>query len=382
MAAKLVLATRRFQREYPRFLRKYTDLKPNFRNFLSFRATARPDQSFNAKDSRVPKTKLWHCHLIHGKAILIYQLHGAELRLISINDHNAIESGSSTTVRDYARRLTRDDYYRFDIDGRAASLDNPNPDSDPGPDPDPDDGDAPEEDDPPETILDQPEPDAVIPVARPTNPLWSERVVHYLRDQQLLYQPKPSHPMIVLRLTKELIAPKGDVLVIDTVAHSVYHLTEDELSASFEPAEQSAKTIGEAVAASVPRRQPLPQPNHLPSPEPKPAPGSWRAKREHGVGPQIGRLIMTFAHLQANQGGTKFDTATISHHMHERDQRSLSALMVHAQTAGLIKKAGKKTGRGYYYSLTSAGERTSKTLGDWPYTVAGMPLPKTSPKRD
>src|SRR5690242_18642816 len=97
--AKVVVASRRFQREYPQFLRKYTDLETNFRDFLVFRADARPDQSFNSKDGRLSGTKFHRCHLVHGKAILVYQLHGSEIRLIALDDHNMVETGTNRIVR-------------------------------------------------------------------------------------------------------------------------------------------------------------------------------------------------------------------------------------------------------------------------------------------
>ena len=385
MAAKIVLASKRFQRAYPEFLYKYHGLERTFRDFLTFRAKTRPDESFNAKDGRIGGTKFWRCHLVHGKAILIYQLVGSELRLVDLDDHNIVESGSNHIMRTYAKSLTPEDYYKFDVDAPGK----PKQESDMSGQ----QQDATITEDRPVEAPHEPRSEAP---ASP-NPLWDDKTIDYMRDQQLLYVPRPTKPMIMIRLTKEIIAPKGDVLAIDPVNQTIYVLTAGEVDAHFQPANKAATTLGDAIAAIVPvhfaasaqpeaaPRAPVARPGtapRAPAAHPGAAPRSAQAKakakgKRQPVAPQMGRLLLTMVYVSTVKKTPKLDTATIREYMPESDRKIVSVLMSDAQNKGFVQKAGHKpagaTGGRFWYSLTTKGQDVSRTLGDEPFSRKGIP---------
>lgn len=199
------------------------------------------------------------------------------------------------------------------------------------------------------------------------NPLGDTRVVDFLRGLQLLYEPRPAHPVVAFRLTKEFVAAKNDWLLFDLIEGVVNHLTPNEFEARFRNHATQATTLGEAVMAIMPKQRPAPS---------KPTQGTRTTRRKNNVGPQLGRLIVTMGFLAGNKRDAKFDSSTINQHLLDRDRKSMSAVLVNAQNAGLIKKAGSRTsGHGYLYSLTNLGERTVKSLGDWPFSIAGLAMP-------
>lgn len=384
MLSRIVLASRRFQKDYPDFLRKYTDLEPTFREFLQFRADHRPDEPFGSKDSRMTGSKFHRCHLIHGKAIVIYQLHGREIRLVAMEEHNAVEGGTNRPIRRYADSLTQEDYYLFDVDhpvaikpvieeqmeqvAAAPEVETPN---------------EPAQSAEPLPIKPVSEPVLPIkPVSEPVrdNPLWNDRVVSFLRDRQMLVVPRPSREMIAITLDKELIAPRGDVLLIDPTGPTIYHLTQNEYEAHFQPAPNKTTSLSEALSTVMAQPEPnLPEPNLPESLAPQPHPRKAAERVRHDIAPQLGRLLVMMDYLQRQNRTTKIDVMTLRDHLHERDIRSLSPVMSTAQSKALIRKSGNKKGQGraFYYCLTPIGEQKARTLGDWPFTVAGLRPPFT-----
>ena len=365
MAVKVVLASKRFQRAYPEFLLKYHSLETNFKEFLAFRAKTRPDESFNQKDSRISGTKFWRCHLIHGKAILIYQLVGSELRLVDLDDHKIVDGGTNYNMRNYAKSLTAEDYYKFDIDAprKPKPVESNMSQTVQQPDPTPE-----------AQPLETPEP------ATSANPLLSDKTLDYLRDQQLLYVPRPTQPMIMIRLTKEIIAPKGDVLAIDPVNQTIYVLTANEVAAHFQPAKQNATTISEAIAATLPQHPPQrPEPiNESPEENEEDVSGhrTPRQGRRQPVAPQMGRLLLAIAYAEKAKKTSRLDTATIREYMPDPDRKMVSVLMSDAQNKGFVKKAGNKpagsSGGRYWYTLTPKGQGLSKILGNQPFIGKGI----------
>lgn len=363
----MIVASRRFQRDYQSYLRKYGDLESIFREFLDFRVTARPDQSFSSKDGRMVDSKFRRCHLVHGKAILIYQLYASELRLVAIEEHNAFENGSHAPIRRYAKSLVPSDYYQFDVN-------NPFPVKPTEPEPNMSEEPVREReieiDTDPEPILEP-----------PANPLQDAKFVEYLRNQQLLYEPRPARPVVAFQLDKEIIAPKNDWLLFDFVEGRVHHLSPNEFDARFRNyPKHKATNLGDAVMTIMSTPEPVtatPEPKPKPAPRPESTPtGSRTTRRKNNVGPQLGRLIVTMGFLGNNKRDAKFDSGTINQYLLERDRKSMSAVLVNAQNAGLIKKAGSRTsGHGYLYALTASGERTFRSLGDWPFSVAGLTMP-------
>ena len=372
MPSRIVLASRRFQKDYPDFLRKYSDLEPTFREFLQFRAEHRPDESFGSKDSRMTGSKFHRCHLIHGKAIVIYQLHGREIRLVAMEEHNAVEGGSNRPMRRYADSLGQEDYYLFNVDHpvpiKPVAEEQMEQSVTVGPEIETSNETPVQSSEPSEPVT---EPVRDDPPVR-DNPLWNDRVVSFLRDRQMLVVPRPSREMIAITLDKELIAPRGDVLLIDPAGPTIYHLTQNEYEAHFQPAPNNTTSLSEALTTVMTPPEPkLPQPVEVPR---RPA-----ERVRHDIAPQLGRLLVMMDYLQRQNRTTKIDVMTLRDHLHERDIRSLSPVMSTAQSKALIRKSGNKKGQGraFYYCLTPIGEQKARTLGDWPFTVAGLRPPFT-----
>ena len=381
---RIVMASRRFQKDFLEFRKKYDDLDQTLREFLDFRVSHRPDEAFGLKDGRMsePASKFRRCHLVHGKAILIYQLHGSEIRLVTIEEHNAVEGGTNRQMANYAKSLQPDDYYTFNID-------EPVPAKPASPIPTPI-----------EQVL-EPEP-VIVPEIAPvieqepphingtSNPLWDDKVVSYLQDQQMLYEPRPAQAMIAIILTKEIIAPSGDVLLIDPATPTIYHLSRAEFHAHFRPHRRHTTHLGEAIAAIV---APSPSvrdvvsdsvsdpvetvntPVHTPSPTS--ASPIRRPARKNNIGAQIGRLIAVIAHLHRQTHSNKIDSASMKEMLGERDAKALSTTLFNAQRQKLVRKVGPKpdSGRAYYYCLSAEGEKQVKNLGNWPFESVGQTSP-------
>jgi hypothetical protein len=418
--SRVVLASRRFQKDYLSFLRKYTDLEGNFREFLAWRQSHRPDESFGAKDGRMAGSKFSRCHLVHGKAVVIYQLYGSEIRLIAIDEHNAVEGGTNRQVLDYSRSLNAEDYYMFDVDQPVpAKTREPLMSEQSAYDAAPAANDA-------ESMNHEPRVNGEASIEQPVNdvsPLWDDKVVRFLRNQNMLYVPRPSREMIAITLDRELIAEKGSVLLIDPRLPTIYHLSANELEAHFQPASRHTNHLGEAIAVAMTRpraaRQTVWEPDPVPTEvftdvveqtadtevptepsivekaptervaepvvervaepvmERKPAKPIMHKYRNRGIGAQIGRLLVTMLHLQQTKGSKQIDTMTLRENMIGRDARALSPVLSTAQNEGWVKKSGvKKSGpRAFYYCLTPIGEQKTRNLGDWPFTVANLKPP-------
>lgn len=405
MAFSGVVASRRFERDYLDFQRKYSDLETNLREFILFRREHRlPNDRFGQKDGPLQGTRCRYCHLIHGKAILIYQLGENHLRLVSMEEHKVIETGSGRSrMRQYAQTLTSADYQPFDI--KHPGRDKPMQDYVPRaseqeatvtqsetaqrPEAEPEVAE-------PEVArgLQQPVSEAT-PLDAPTKneepadeSLWAEHTVRYLTDRQMLWRPRPSRDVIVIHLDQELIVPRGDVLVIDLGLARVRHLTTAQLQVQFEEAERKTTDLTEAVKAVViptveaemfpsePVSDPLPDPMPRPA-KPRPAVRTqMRASRPTNgkVGAQLGRVLVTLAQLKRIH--PKVDTVLLKKYLPERDALSISPVLNTAQLQGYVKKDGNKNKTAYYYSLTAKGRQEVNILGDWPFAAAGLKIPE------
>lgn len=107
-----LVATRRFSREVEAFRRKYPAFGPALRAFGRFRAEAVPTEPFNTKDGRMAGSlsHLRRCHLVHGKAVVIYAIVGRVVRLIAAGDHDLVEGRAVAEVAAYARALGAGDF--------------------------------------------------------------------------------------------------------------------------------------------------------------------------------------------------------------------------------------------------------------------------------
>lgn len=389
MALAGVVASKRFPKDYLVFQRKYADLETNLREFLIFRREhRRPDETFGQKDGPLAGTKCRYCHLIHGRAILIYQLGDNHLRLISMEEHKVVETGSGRSrIRQYASAITPTDFLPFSINHpRGKPMQNAAQEEEK----------ATQDVTEPEPQITQQEPQVAEQIKLSEEALWDEHIVRFLTDRQMLWRPRPSHDVIVLHLDQELIAPRGDVLIIDLALSRVRHLSPAQLEVQFEAAGQKATTLEEAVKVVVATPAPAVS---VPAPPPS-APSDAQApsgvqtsagvqapsgaqknmpKRETPVskiGAQLGRLLVTIAYLQATH--PKIDTELVRKHLVQRDANALSPVLHSAQLKGFVRKDGSKSKSAYYYCLTAKGRQQVNNLGDWPFSSAGLVSPGMS----
>lgn len=117
-----IVATPRFFKEYPKFVKKYKSFRSNLRDFLLFRQDARVDQPYNSKDATLTGSiwrgqglNLRRVHLIHGKALVIYNIAAHEIRLVIIGEHDDIEGSSINRLVTYAKTLSPEDFSKFPI---------------------------------------------------------------------------------------------------------------------------------------------------------------------------------------------------------------------------------------------------------------------------
>jgi hypothetical protein len=111
-----VVATTPFISEYTAFAHKYPGLEAKLIQFLQFRQTARPDQPFNDKDS--PMTDMGgvrRCHLVHGKAILIYRVSRDEIALLRLVEHDAYEGRGNNQLKRYVASLSANSLQPFSV---------------------------------------------------------------------------------------------------------------------------------------------------------------------------------------------------------------------------------------------------------------------------
>lgn len=115
-------ATRRFLREAEAFRRKYPAFGEAMRAFCRFRVEAGPSEAFGAKDGRMAGalSHLRRCHLVHGKAVVIYATAGQVVRLISLVEHDGIEGRAVPEIAAYVRALGDGDF-----EPAASLLDDP-----------------------------------------------------------------------------------------------------------------------------------------------------------------------------------------------------------------------------------------------------------------
>ena len=118
-----IVATDRFNSDYREFAHKYKDLQSKLEDFLQYRKTSRPDQPFNTKDSPMMAVNgVRRCHLVHGRALLLYVITDDEIRLIDIVDHGEIDGKASVAINRYVNNLTLNSFKPFSIPAPSTHL--------------------------------------------------------------------------------------------------------------------------------------------------------------------------------------------------------------------------------------------------------------------
>lgn len=109
-----VVAPSQFFSEIAAFAHKYPDLEAKLERFIQFRRAARPDQPFNDKDSPLTHMQGYRrCHLIYGKAILIYAIERDRLILLRMVEHDALEGAGKTQLRRYLMSVSPNSLQAF-----------------------------------------------------------------------------------------------------------------------------------------------------------------------------------------------------------------------------------------------------------------------------
>lgn len=90
---RVVLASRRFERDRRSFAAKYPAFDSALRAFARFRVVRANGEAYDAKDGRTTAgmdgLRRWHA--VHGKAIVLYDLPPGRLVLLAVVEHDAIE---------------------------------------------------------------------------------------------------------------------------------------------------------------------------------------------------------------------------------------------------------------------------------------------------
>lgn len=220
------------------------------------------------------------------------------------------------------------------------------------------------------------------------------------------FRPSTGH-FIAIILDRDLIASKGEVLVIPThLDNVVWEMPLHQFRCCFEPA-RSAVAPGEPIrdqTATVPpaeippvvlQQQPEPtvrrreseaarrdvivedaEPATVASFPPPRKHGSDQSSIPNGVSPQLGRVLMAMYYLKRN-GQTKVASSAMQEILTAGDARQVAGMMGQAVKLGWVKRLNVATsgGRGYNYKLTIVGERVAETLGTWPWDVREMDYP-------
>lgn len=102
-----ILATKRFIKNAALYSRGgYPAFEKTLRQFVEFK-TQNPREAFNRKDSpfvaNSPLSGYAHCHLVHGKVVLIYTTKENQLRLYDVCEHDAFEGKGMQTMRTYLK---------------------------------------------------------------------------------------------------------------------------------------------------------------------------------------------------------------------------------------------------------------------------------------
>lgn len=116
---KTVKSTKRFVKDFKDFIGKYSKFGESFSSFLSSKTREMANTKFNQKDSPLVGTLsgYWKCHLIHGKAIIIYKNEPTVIKLYAVVEHNDIEgnSKSMTALADYLNSLGSNDFINLNF---------------------------------------------------------------------------------------------------------------------------------------------------------------------------------------------------------------------------------------------------------------------------
>jgi len=109
--AVTLATTKRFDKEFASFVRKFPNLVYEFDEFLTSKI-ADIDKPFGKKDTQwsggavAGLTGWWHAHLLFGQIMIIYRPVGKKLVLASVTDHLSVE-GKGLRIRSLGEYLSK-----------------------------------------------------------------------------------------------------------------------------------------------------------------------------------------------------------------------------------------------------------------------------------
>lgn len=120
-------ATKRFMKNASTYLRGYAQLEKNLNEFLNFKIK-NPRTRFNNKDTLLTGgiiKNTMHCHLVHGKVILLYRVTNDTLLLIDIVEHTLLDAQSNINkLGTFIDSLDQSDFvpYQMRVRGEPAAM--------------------------------------------------------------------------------------------------------------------------------------------------------------------------------------------------------------------------------------------------------------------
>lgn len=113
-----IVATRRFIKNASSYFRSFSGVEKAFREFVEFKNHS-PKEQFGIKD--IPMTgndllkNIMHCHLVHGKVIVLYRIIDGVLWLYDIVEHSAFDTKTSArNLGAFIQSLNAGDFQPFE----------------------------------------------------------------------------------------------------------------------------------------------------------------------------------------------------------------------------------------------------------------------------
>lgn len=225
----------------------------------------------------------------------------------------------------------------------------------------------------------------------PMEPVWDDETVVHFANKQLLWLPLPPHPVLVLELDREIVAERGDKLIIDLNSETVRLLSPRQVEACFRPLTSNNTTrLREAVKVimrnGTSQAEPVSQTEPVEESSVQSTVTNHDARiskgRFKGVGLQMGRVLVAMDFLQRTNRTDKVDTGALASILSPADKPSIASQVSFATKPDkkFISVVGPIPGRrGNYYRLTEMGRKKVRELGDEPFRRAGMRPPSEIP---
>jgi hypothetical protein len=234
------------------------------------------------------------------------------------------------------------------------------------------------------------EPEVEVEQQIDTESVWDDETVVHFAKKQLLWVPLPPNPVLVLELDMEIVAERGDKLVLDLNSETVRLLSSRQVAACFRPYASNTTNLRDAVkiAMRAPQQKPesveeVVSDTKVVSENEADTKAETKAERIRlskgrfqGVGLQMGRVLVAMDFLQRTRHTDKIDTASLASVMSPSDKLSIASQVSFAANKKFVYVVGPIPGRrGNYYRLTEAGRKKARELGNEPFARAGMRPP-------